>query len=61
MMSIVLVRPGCTDFDEQRRIKGSLDIPLSATGSDEVNELVVQLAECPFCYKLLIPVMERGV
>lgn len=44
MLSIFLVRPGCTDFDEQKRIKGSLDIPLSPTGADEVRRVVDDLS-----------------
>ena len=32
MLQIVLIRPGCTDFDEQGRIKGCLDIPLNDHG-----------------------------
>ena len=31
MVKILLVRAGSTDFDEQGRIKGTLDIPLSET------------------------------
>ena len=29
MVRIVLIRPGSTDFDEQGRITGTLDIPLN--------------------------------
>ena len=32
MCNIVVVRPGSTAFDEQERIKGCLDMPLSAAG-----------------------------
>jgi broad specificity phosphatase PhoE len=44
---MVLVRPGATDFDEQGRIKGTLDIPLSAQGADEVARTVTELADVP--------------
>src|SRR4051812_41679002 len=44
MLQIVLVRPGCTDFDQQGRIKGSLDIPLCADGSRQAAETAQQLA-----------------
>jgi broad specificity phosphatase PhoE len=44
---MVLVRPGATDFDEQGRIKGTLDIPLSATGASEVAQTVSELADVP--------------
>ena len=44
MTRVVLVRPGTTDFDEQRRITGTLDIPLNAFGLDQItrtaNELI---------------------
>ena len=32
MLNVLLVRPGSTTFDEEGRIKGSLDIPLSPLG-----------------------------
>ncbi len=35
MLHIVLIRPGSTDYDEQGRIQGSLDIPLSEQGLQE--------------------------
>lgn len=47
MLRIVLVRPGCTDFDEQGRIKGTLDIPLSTCGSQQAARLAEQLATFP--------------
>ncbi len=36
MMRIVLVRPGATDFDDQGRIKGTLDIPLNQHGQEQI-------------------------
>lgn len=46
MLRVVVIRPGATDFDEQRRIKGTLDIPLNPFGTDQVartgNELAGQ-------------------
>src|SRR4051812_34878815 len=44
MLRVVLVRPGCTDFDVQGRIKGTLDIPLCADGSRQAAETAQQLA-----------------
>ena len=44
MLRIVLVQPGATDFDEQGRIKGSLDIPLNRNGSSQVDRTVLELA-----------------
>jgi len=47
MLRIVLVRPGCTDFDRQGRIKGTLDIPLCEDGSRQAAQTADQLAEFP--------------
>jgi probable phosphoglycerate mutase len=43
MLRIVLIRPGSTDYDIQGRIQGTLDIPLSEQGSQEVARLVGEL------------------
>lgn len=45
MLQIVLIRPGSTDYDEQGRIQGTLDIPLSERGRAEVARLVEELRE----------------
>ncbi|MEZ6087775.1 MAG: histidine phosphatase family protein [Pirellulaceae bacterium] len=45
MLSILLVRPGATDFDDQRRIKGSLDMPLSACGREQVRRTAEAVAD----------------
>ena len=45
MTRLYLVRPGSTDFDEQGRIKGTLDIPLSEAGSLQVTRIVQELRE----------------
>ena len=45
MLRIILVRPGSTDFDEQGRIKGSLSIPLNATGRGQVDRVVDELSQ----------------
>jgi phosphoserine phosphatase len=44
MIRVVLVRPGTTDFDEQRRIQGTLDIPLNQFGTDQVARTANELA-----------------
>ena len=36
---VLLVRPGATDFDDQGRMKGSLDMPLSKRGQQQANSL----------------------
>lgn len=43
MVQILLVRAGCTDFDDQGRIKGTLDIPLNDAGQDQATRLVAEL------------------
>jgi phosphoserine phosphatase len=45
MLRIVLVRPGSTDYDQQERIQGSLDIPLSEQGRAEVAQTIPQLTD----------------
>lgn len=44
MSRVLLVRPGSTDFDEQGRIKGSLDMPLSDRGREQAAQLAQELA-----------------
>lgn len=39
MLTILLIQPGATDFDDQRRIKGTLDFPLSENGVRQVSEI----------------------
>jgi probable phosphoglycerate mutase len=43
MPQIVLIRPCSTDYDEQGRIQGTLDIPLNAQGSAVAQQLAEQL------------------
>ncbi len=47
MLKILLVRPGLTDFDEQGRIKGTLDLPLSDQGAEQVAQTADALAHEP--------------
>ncbi len=47
MCNVVVVRPGSTAFDEQERIKGSLDIPLSASGIEQVHRIASELTKFP--------------
>jgi probable phosphoglycerate mutase len=37
----------CTDFDDQNRIQGSLELPLNERGQQQVHALVEQLREYP--------------
>ena len=43
MVKIVLIRPGSTDYDRQRRIQGTLDVPLNEEGNAEVARLIEAL------------------
>jgi probable phosphoglycerate mutase len=47
MSHIVLIRPGCTDFDEQQRIQGTLDLPLSTRGEQQVQIMLQELQHVP--------------
>jgi broad specificity phosphatase PhoE len=47
MPQILLIRPGYTDFDEQRRIQGTLDLPLNPRGQEQVTRIVQELANRP--------------
>jgi probable phosphoglycerate mutase len=43
MLQIVLIRPGSTDYDEQGRIVGTLDIPLNEQGTREVQRIIQEI------------------
>ncbi len=43
MLRILLVRSGSTEYDQQRRVQGALDIPLSEEGARQVEQRVQQL------------------
>ena len=45
MTQVVLIRPGATAYDEQNRIQGVLDVPLSRRGRAEVAALAERLAD----------------
>jgi broad specificity phosphatase PhoE len=45
MCQLVLIRPGATLYDEQNRLQGILDIPLSERGHGEVTRMVPMLAQ----------------
>ncbi len=44
MTQVVLIRPGATVYDEQNRVQGALDLPLSDRGRAEVVALAGRLA-----------------
>ena len=43
MLKIILIRPGSTEYDRQGRIQGTLDIPLSEEGRQEVVRVIEEL------------------
>ena len=47
MFQILLIRPGATEYDQQGRVQGTLDIPLCEDGRQEVDAMVTQLREQP--------------
>ncbi len=44
MLEVLLIRPGSTNFDEEGRIKGSLDIPLSPRGIQQAEAAAKSLS-----------------
>lgn len=47
MVQILLIRPGTTEYDQQRRVQGTLDIPLCEDGRQEVEALVDAIRDQP--------------
>lgn len=45
MVQIVLIRPGATDYDQQGRIQGILDVPLCDQGAHEVVRVSEELKD----------------
>lgn len=45
MVQIVLIRPGATDYDQQGRIQGVLDVPLCDEGAHEVARVSEELKD----------------
>ena len=42
---VILIRPGATVYDEQNRVQGVLDIPLSERGWNEVARLAATIPD----------------
>jgi broad specificity phosphatase PhoE len=40
MFKLLLIRPGVTEYDQQGRIQGTLDIPLCEDGRRQVEAMV---------------------
>ena len=47
MTIVAVVRPGWTEFDEQHRLIGSLDLPLNARGEAQLAPLIERLKSLP--------------
>jgi probable phosphoglycerate mutase len=47
MLKILLIRPGLTEYDQQGRIQGTLDIPICEDGRREVELMIEQLRSQP--------------
>lgn len=45
MSKIVLIHPGRTDYDDQSRLLGALEIPMNVEGRSEVADIVQQLRD----------------
>ena len=45
MLRIILIRPGTTDYVDQARVHGNLDIPLNERGEDEVAKTAEALRD----------------
>ncbi len=47
MLQVLLIRPGATEYNQQGRVQGTLDIPLCEDGRQEVEKMVDQLRTQP--------------
>jgi probable phosphoglycerate mutase len=47
MMRLLVIRPGATAYDDQGRIRGRLDIPLTQQGVDQVAQVVRETSQLP--------------
>lgn len=45
MATVILIRAGWTDYDDQHRLVGTLDLPLNQRGVDQIREAVSLLEE----------------
>ena len=45
MATIVLIRPGCTDYDQQSRLLGTLEMPMNDAGLSQVDAIIRQLQQ----------------
>ena len=45
MSTIVLIRAGCTDYEDAHRLLGNLSVPLNARGTGQIREVVQRLQQ----------------
>ncbi|MEY4186126.1 MAG: Phosphoserine phosphatase 1 [Planctomycetota bacterium] len=45
MSTIVLIRAGCTDYEDAHRLLGNLSVPLNARGTGQIREIVQRLQQ----------------
>ena len=45
MATIVLIRPGSTDYADQSRLLGTLEMPMNAEGVEQVQDIIRQLQQ----------------
>lgn len=45
MLTVLLIRTGATEYDCQGRVQGTLDVPLSEDGRQQIEEVARQLAD----------------
>jgi len=43
MSTVVLIRAGCTDYDDQHRVLGTLDMPVNERGQEQIREIIRQM------------------
>jgi len=44
MLNILLIRTGATEYDSQRRVQGTLNVPLSEAGQQQIERVATELA-----------------
>ncbi|MEZ6129271.1 MAG: histidine phosphatase family protein [Planctomycetaceae bacterium] len=45
MSTVVLIRPGCTNYDDQSRLLGTLEMPLNDAGMEQVEDIIRHLQQ----------------
>ena len=52
MTDVAVIRPGCTDYDQQHRIAGKLELPMNAVGQAQAAELTDTVRELHLSFLL---------